>query len=258
MSHSFIIHAGAREVDFDDVSEATNDLPEPTETHYPISHQRVVEYTRDILGSYGLEITGEKHALYDAPDGAPAMRYFGQLTLRHPQGDDSWSPAIVLRNCHDKTFSLQESFGSDTVVCDNLLLTGTILAMQKHTKNGWESFKAELVKAVQIKVIQGIEVMLARNEAYRQTGICETSVDEILMESYRRKIVAPSMLGKIHDEYWSDEHNEKHGVGTVHSLINAYTEALKGRIVAYPKKSYALTNLMDEWADFRGEEEVAA
>ena len=72
---TLILHAGAREVTFAELSAVPT--PKPTATHLPVPHHQLVELARYALGFYKHEIVDEHHAVM--PDGA---RYFGVMTLR--------------------------------------------------------------------------------------------------------------------------------------------------------------------------------
>ena len=121
---TLILHAGAREVTFAELSAVPT--PEPTATHLPVPHHQLVELARYALGFYKHEIVDEHHAVM--PDGA---RYFGVMTLRSPHGD--YSDVVGLRNSHDKSFPIGIAFGSRVFVCDNTAFVGDHVIRRKHT-----------------------------------------------------------------------------------------------------------------------------
>lgn len=254
MSHSFLLHSGGQEVtreqlqDLRPLDEAYCDLI-TTKTHYPVPHFNLLQQVEEALVDVGVDVTGERHGLWSPPDQGldNSLRYFGQLTLGK-MGTDGWAPAIVLRNSHDKAFSIQVNYGTDTLVCDNLLLTGILLAMHKHTSQAWAEFISRLYAGLGLKLVKEAEYMQLRMSHYEDQRVNEYEKDHLIMEACRRGVIAPSATAKVDDEYSSDEHRDKHGAYNVYSLLNAFTEVMKGRVAGNPTPSYKLTALMDDYA----------
>ncbi len=89
--------------------EALLDLatPEPTETHKPIRHVRVVEALIESLGFRHTEVLEDQYAV--TPDG---NRMFGVLQI--DVEDSGVRLALGVRNSHDKSFSLAFTVGYPT------------------------------------------------------------------------------------------------------------------------------------------------
>jgi len=86
---TLMLHAGANALDYADLRQL--ETPDPTLTHVPIPHHRLVGVVRLTLCFYDHTVEEERHGV--TPDG---MRYFGVLSLRstYPTAHGlSWLPA---------------------------------------------------------------------------------------------------------------------------------------------------------------------
>lgn len=88
--------------------------PDPTESHRPIAHAKVVGALIEALGFRRLQVVGDEYAV--TPDG---NRMFGVLAL--DLEENGVRVSIGIRNSHDKTFSLGITIGYRVFVCDNLM-----------------------------------------------------------------------------------------------------------------------------------------
>src|SRR5439155_23371502 len=87
--------------------------PEPTPTHQPIPHYRIVEALLETLGFRHIQVTREEYAV--SPDG---MKMFGVLDLE--QGITGVNLSIGVRNANDKSMRLAMTVGYRVIVCDNM------------------------------------------------------------------------------------------------------------------------------------------
>ena len=72
---TLMLHKGAEEVDLSDLRQLVT--PEPTRTHVPIPHHRLVDTVRHSLSFFGHVVDSEHHGI--TPDG---MCYFGIMMLK--------------------------------------------------------------------------------------------------------------------------------------------------------------------------------
>ncbi len=86
---------------------ANLNTPAGTDTHTPIPHATLVDYTRKALNRAGLEITHEEHGLARGD-----LRYFGgfAITGKDIQADDR-NLVVGIRNSHDKALLPQFASG---------------------------------------------------------------------------------------------------------------------------------------------------
>jgi hypothetical protein len=92
---ALMLHCGANPIDYPALRDIVT--PDPTPSHVPIPHHRLVDMVRHTLGFYGHEVVSEQHGVTE--DG---MRYFGVMMLKSTYG--GYEDAVALRNSHDKKF----------------------------------------------------------------------------------------------------------------------------------------------------------
>ena len=123
----------AKLVDFADLGHIK--VPERTETYIPVSHQEL--YTR-------IKEAGTKH--YNT---APfeeklevnhrGQQMFGSMTFHDGSNlrtdGSGLNRSIGFRNSYDKTLPIGVCGGASVFVCSNLMFTGDIIKMRKHTQN---------------------------------------------------------------------------------------------------------------------------
>ena len=86
-------------------------------SYQPISHNLLINKTRNHLEQGGFEVVGECHNL--ARDG---KRYFGLFEVTHPTRENSERGTIIgLRNAHDKCFPAGLCAGDAPFICVYLL-----------------------------------------------------------------------------------------------------------------------------------------
>ncbi len=169
---TLILHKGAEPVDFAGLRSVIT--PEPTKTHVPIPHHRLVDSVRHSLGYYGHEIINEEHGV--TPDG---MKYFGVLTLRSKDG--MYQDMVGIRNSHDRTLPIGISFGSHVFCCDNLSFIADQVVHRKHTANA----KRDLPGLIQemVEPIADIrDLQRKKFDLYKGTPITVEQADHGIME----------------------------------------------------------------------------
>src|ERR1043166_8827666 len=166
--------------------------PEPTATHFPIPHWRLVETLAETLHFRHLEIVAEEYAV--SHDG---MRFFGALTLNVEES--GIRIALGLRNSHDKTFSLGLTVGRRVLVCDNLALFGDYTpVVRKHTKH----VEVEAILAV------AVDHMQRKIEFFRGYELSDDRAKLVIYEAFLGGMAdLPKHLGAVvHDHYFEPKY----------------------------------------------------
>jgi hypothetical protein len=193
--------------------------PEPTATHYPIPHWRVVEALAESLHFRHLEVIAEEYAVTN--DG---LRFFGVLTLNVEES--GVQIALGLRNSHDKSFSLGLTVGRRVVVCDNLAFFGDYApVLRKHTKHA----ELENILAVGVDQVQRhFEPMRRQIEFFRNAELSDPRAKLIIYDAFLGgQADLPRHLGSVvHDHYFNPRYPEFEP-RTLWSLENAFTGAVK-------------------------------
>ena len=108
-------------------------VPEKTETYIPVSHQEL--YTR-------IKEAGTKH--YNTSPFEEKLevnhrgqQMFGSMTFHDGSqlSGSGMNRSIGFRNSYDKTLPIGVCGGASVFVCSNLMFTGDIIKMRKHTQN---------------------------------------------------------------------------------------------------------------------------
>jgi len=230
---TLMLHAGASALDYADLRQLQT--PDPTQTHVPIPHHRLVDVIRLTLGFYGHTVEEEHHGV--TPDG---MRYFGVLSLKSTYGD--YTDTVGLRNSHDKTFPVGISFGSRVFVCDNLAFIADHVVRRKHT--------AQAKRDLPGLVGDLIEPLADQREAqhrtiarYRAVTLSQTVADHAVLELYRAGIITVTRIAAVMDRWENPPHDW--GVKTAWRLFNCVTHALEGRVAENPTITRGLHRVID-------------
>lgn len=138
---------GSIPVSFNDLLEL--DTPPETNTYKPVRHEdiilninkQVVKQLPDyefVNSQYsinkGICRDEEGEIIYDGPAG----KFFGIHNYIKKSDIEESNPvrrSIGFRNSYDKSMSVGWCFGASVLVCDNMMFTGDITTLRKHTKN---------------------------------------------------------------------------------------------------------------------------
>jgi hypothetical protein len=194
-------------------------MPEPTATHYPIAHSRLVETLAETLHFRHLDIVSEEYAV--SQDG---MRFFGVLTLNVEEA--GVRIALGLRNSHDKSFSLGLTVGRRVLVCDNLALFGDYApVMRKHTKG----VEIEAILAVAVDRMQrNFEPIRRQIDFFRGADLSDQRAKLIIYDAFLggQADLPKHLGGVVHEHYFTPRYPDFEP-RTLWSLENAFTSALK-------------------------------
>ena len=155
-----------------------------------------------------------------ARDGA---QMFGVHTLKN--GHSSMGLSIGFRNSYNKSLSVGIAVGGQVFVCDNLMLTGEVTVLKKHTLNVMSSIEALALSAIYKsrsafnQIQEDAETMkdipLSDEDAYRTIGLL-----------YGNGIITPRQIPVVKNEWLKPSHDDFEG-RNVWSFYNACTESLK-------------------------------
>jgi hypothetical protein len=230
---SINLHSGGELVPYEMLRQLTT--PEPTTTHVPIPHHRVVDLAVHSLSFYGHEVVEQHHAL--DKDG---MRYFGLLTLKSPYSD--YTDTVGLRNSHDRTFPIGIGFGSRVFVCSNLAFSADIVIKRKHTANARRDLPGLIGELIE-------PLALARERQHKQlltyqgTPLSDAQADHAIMNMFRRDVIGVQRIADVHEQWQCPAHDW--GDKTAWRLFNAATFALSGKVAERPDLTKQLHQVID-------------
>ena len=222
---------------------ATLNTPAGTDTHTPIAHGTLVDYTRKALDRAGLEITSEEHGLSQGD-----LCYFGgfAITGKEIQGDDR-NLVVGIRNSHNKKFASAICIGNQMMVCDNLCFSSDIKLARRHTPKILTDLPRVLATAVG-RITSHWTDMGHRIEAYKESEITRTQASDLLIDLVDSKGYSARDVYKTVKEFEAPRHEEFKG-NTLWNLYNACTEHLKGSDVSkLPQRTMTIQSVFDRLA----------
>lgn len=238
MSTNLLLHCGAHSATWEDVTKV--ETPEPTDTWHPIPHQFLINRVADAMQAANLTVQNMEFGLWK--DG---MRMFAAFELRNGDNADDYGLVVGLRNSHDKAFSAGLAVGSRVFVCDNLAFSGEITIARKHTRY----IRSDLPRLA-AQAIGRIGAMRVRQDdrirAYKQVGIDDRAVHDLLVRSIDAKVIPNARLPRVLQE-WREPRHPEFEERNVWSLFNAYTEVFKDtNQLELPRRTVLLHGLMDQ------------
>ncbi len=218
-----MLHCGGKPCKLDDLK--TFDIPKETNTYSPLSHfdfaTNVTNVAKDMWS--GFELTSQQHAVT-----GEGKRYFGLLTFQekgNKLGLDDLSRAIAIRNSYDKSMKAGIALGATVFVCDNLMLSGDVVRLRKHTKNIHADLEDSII-SVLYKFKDTLKVLKKDKDALSQVEIHNNLAYEILGYMLGNNIITPRQFPKAKRE-WLKPTDDCFTDRNLWSLYNAVTAAMK-------------------------------
>jgi len=197
-------------------------VPEQTETYIPVSHQELVTKIKE-AGTKHYNTSPFKTKLEVNHRG---QQLFGSMTFHDGSqlSGSGMNRSIGFRNSYDKTLPIGVCGGASVVVCSNLMFTGDIIKMRKHTQNvedDLDKLIQKLFDDVDRRYDQSVEDKLIME----QIGFSDTTAGNYLGQLFVNEgVLNGAQLKKATDEWFnSSAFTER----TAWSAYNACTEALK-------------------------------
>ncbi|MGB0766270.1 MAG: DUF932 domain-containing protein [Phycisphaeraceae bacterium] len=240
MPLNLCLHCGAHEADRNQIRAAVT--PEPTETWQPIPHARLLDQVEHTLGDAGLNVVSEAHAL-----GRDGDRYFGMLEVRNGRVQEDYALVVGLRNSHDQSYPAGLVIGSGVFVCDNLAFSGEIKFARKHTRF-IDRDLPQLVQAAVGRLGEMRHKQDERIEAYKSKRLADRDAHHLMVRMVDTGTLPVTRLPVALREFREPSHEQflSDGRRTAWTLMNATTEALKGRnLDALPRRTQAMHGLLD-------------
>jgi hypothetical protein len=238
-SNGLTLHCGAAEVSREEVVGVIT--PEPSKTHYPVPHSLILEQVEKQMVVDGITIADEAHSLT-----AGGNRYFGILEL---DGGDGQSLVVGIRNSHDKAFSAGVCLGNRVWLCDNRSWSAEVALSRMHTRRIREDMPRLVATAIG-KLGDARRTQEERFAAYQETGLCDSEVNDILIDSLDAKVLGATKLPKVLEE-WRAPSFPDFKERNLWSLFNGFTHILKGvRPEECLRRTCTLNGVLDSYAGF--------
>jgi hypothetical protein len=213
-------------------------------SYQPISHNLLIDKTRNHLNQGGFEVVDECHNL--ARDG---KRYFGLFEVTHPNRENTERGTIVgLRNAHDKCFPAGLCAGDAPFVCDNLIFTNQVKLARRHTKN----ILGELDHVIARTLGRLFDFWVGQDnriDSYKDFDLGNPQVNDLVIRAYKAGAIPKTKIADVVDQWESSDHDAFRD-RNMNSLYNAFTEVYKGNLIALPQRSEALHSVLDSEVGF--------
>ena len=217
MSKGLILHAGAKQADYDAVCEVVT--PAATDTWCPVPHDLLIRQVTQTLSSTGISVVEQSFGL--SKDG---MKMFGVMTLG---GGSDYAATLGIRNSHDKTFPIGLALGARVFVCDNLSFSSEVVIKTKHTRHVLNRMSS-LVSTGVAKLIDRRRSQDERIALYKETEVRGLPhLHDLVLRTYRSKAIPAAAIPLILDEV-ENPHHPEFKEPTLWSYFNCVTEVLKG------------------------------
>ena len=233
----------SNKVTIDDLAEIK--LPEETNSYVPVSHVDFINNTKDIANRIL-----DKHSLHSEQFGIArdGKQMFGTLTYKEDfhDGDQELGLSIGLRNSYDKSMSLGLCSGASVFVCENLMMTGEVVAMRMHTGNIIDELKGMIFNAL-LKCEDKFSTIHADSQRMKEVSIEDAFAYSTMGKLYGYGIIKERQLPVMKKE-WEKPKYDDFNDRTLWSLYNAGTEALKTTAPRHRmKRQIAMHDMFNDW-----------
>ena len=210
----------AKLVDFADLGHIK--IPERTETYIPVSHQELVTRIKE-AGTKHYNTAPFEEKLEVNHKG---QQMFGSMTFHDGSQlkGSGMNRSIGFRNSYDKTLPIGVCGGASVFVCSNLMFTGDIIKMRKHTQNVEEDLDI-LIQKLFDDVDRRYDKSVQDSLAMKEIGFSDRALGDYLGQLFvNQHVLNGSQLNKAAKEWFESPVFKER---TLWSAYNACTEALK-------------------------------
>ncbi len=193
--------------------------PAATNTWKPVAHGILVNTLAEVLSTRGITVKKEEYAVQ-----RQGNILFGVMDLAWGSTIDYYA-ALGLRTSNDKSFAIQIAIGARVVVCDNLLMSGELIALKRKHTAGLE-LAGELAGGVD-RYMLGYEQLRKGIARLKQSEVSVTEVRELIFTVFTRKIVPLRLFPHIAGNYARNEDWPKPiSLWDVHTVFTLFLKKL--------------------------------
>lgn len=215
---SLNLNRGVQELERDELQLIP--VPEASSTYTPVSHFKLANSLaligQDMLTGY--ELKEEKFEVARA-----GKQLFA--TLHFARNGDDMRLSVGFRNSYDKSLSLGIVIGSKVIVCSNLMFTGEITVLKRHSKNILKSLEDTAI-TVLYRAQYTFDKLIWDSAEMKEKRMSDLEAFKTLGILFGREILSPRQLPVARDEWLNPKHDQFQD-RNMYSFYNACTEALK-------------------------------
>jgi hypothetical protein len=215
---TLLLHKGAEPATIEQLTMIP--LPQETRSYKPVAHHELANMLSSMATNLlpEFELVNTQFGL--ARDG---QKMFGVHTFKN--GDSALGLSIGFRNSYDRSLSVGIAVGASVFVCDNLMLTGDLTVLRKHTSNVHEDIDGLALSAI-YKSRRAFEQIKADTEVMKQIPMSDDEAYRMLGLVYGHGIITPRQIPVVKSEWETPSHDDFED-RNLWSFYNAVTESLK-------------------------------
>ena len=207
----------SREVKLDDLTAI--EMPEATNTYVPVSHYDLAMN----VGSIGERVIDKE--LHSKRFGLARNGQHMFATYTFKNDEDEVGMSIGFRNSYDKSMSIGVCVGAKVFVCENLMMTGEVTFMRKHTGNILEELNS-LIFNVLYNSEDKFSTLQEDKESMKTVDISNQDAWSTMGVLFGKGIINTPQISIMRKE-WKNPSHDDFKPKSLWSLYNAGTEALK-------------------------------
>ncbi len=215
---TLLLHKGAEPATIEQL--AMIPLPQETRSYKPVAHHDLANMLSSMAANLLPEFELVNTQLGLARDG---QKMFGVHTFKN--GDSALGLSIGFRNSYDRSLSVGIAVGASVFVCDNLMLTGDLTVLRKHTSNVHADIDSLALSAI-YRSRSAFNQIKADAEAMKQIPMSDDEAYRMLGLIYGRGIINPRHIPVVKKE-WLEPSHDVFEDRNLWSFYNAVTESLK-------------------------------
>ncbi|RJQ67310.1 MAG: DUF932 domain-containing protein [Desulfobacteraceae bacterium] len=195
-------------------------VPLATATYTPVPHYDLSRSIRTIGQDMltGFNLINEQYAV--ARNG---NQLFALITMRADNSEMGLS--IGFRNSYDKSMSIGIAIGSQVFVCENLMMTGDITVMKKHTPNVLATLEEATISTL-YRAQYTFSKLVKDSQLLKAKGISDQQAFQMLGILFGHGILSSRQLPVALEE-WQKPRHPDFQPRNAFSLYQACTESLK-------------------------------
>ena len=207
----------SREVNLGDLQNI--EMPEATNTYVPVSHYDLAMN----VGSIGERVIDKE--LHSKKFGLARHGQHMFATYTFKNDEDEVGMSIGFRNSYDKSMSIGVCVGAKVFVCENLMMTGEVTFMRKHTGNILDELNSLIFKVLYNSDDKFVQLQEDK-ESMKEIPINNQRAWETMGVLFGKGIINTPQISIMRKE-WKDPSHDEFNNDSLWSLYNAGTEALK-------------------------------
>ena len=207
----------SREVKLNDLESI--EMPEATKSYVPVSHYDLAMN----VGSIGERVIDKE--LHSKKFGLARHGQHMFATYTFKNDEDEVGMSIGFRNSYDKSMSIGVCVGAKVFVCENLMMTGEVTFMRKHTGNILDELNSLIFKVLYNSEDKFVQLQEDK-ESMKEIPINNQRAWETMGVLFGKGIINTPQISIMKKE-WKNPSHDAFDDDSLWSLYNAGTEALK-------------------------------